>query len=104
MIMNQTPEQTTETAEETAQFIAEFIAANPITARAIRGMEETIMKAAELADIPSRLAFIFVCRELLTCEAFRKKAELIRECLTHGELPAYIVKEIKGTDPNTTEE
>lgn len=105
--MNQTPEQTTETktaAEEFAWFLVEQIAKNPSVGRPLLNLQKSIFEAAETSGVNPVFALAIIYKDMLQAHVYKMKAECTEKSVRLGEIPEYIVEELKEMELKTTEE
>lgn len=103
--MNQTSEQTTKTAaEEFARLLVGQIAEHPSVGRPLLNLQKSIFEAAETSGVNPIFALALIFRDMLQAHVCKMKVECTEKSLKLGEIPEYIVEELKEIELKTTEE
>lgn len=74
---------------------AEAFRKNPTLADAARSLQESVFAAAEKQGVNAALAYSIIFRDLIMLEHFAKRVADVKENLTAGELPSFILEEAK---------
>lgn len=102
--MNQTSEQTTKPVEEFVQLLVEKIAEYPSVGRPLLNLQKSIFEAAETSGVNPVFALALIFRDMLQAYVCNMKVECTERSLKLGEIPEYIVEELKEMELKTTEE
>lgn len=75
---------------------AEACLKNPSLDQATRALRESVFAAAGQAGVNPSEAFGIIFRDMMMLEYFQKRVEESRTALTSGNLPAFVVEEVRA--------
>lgn len=75
---------------------AEECGKNPNLNQAAQEMREDVFEAAESAGVNPSHAFGVIIRDMMMLEFLQKRVEESRTALTSGNLPAFVVEEVRA--------
>lgn len=75
---------------------AEACLKNPSLDQATRALRESVFAAAGQAGVNPSEAFGIIFRDMMMLEFLQKRVEESRTALTSGNLPAFVVEEVRA--------
>lgn len=75
---------------------AEECSKNPNLNQAVQELKESVFAASQAAGVDPSHAFGVIIRDMMILESLQKRVDESRTALTSGNLPAFVIEEVRA--------